>query len=762
MITVMEIEDRTEDKEFLGGWKNVVTGKEYHDSATQTSSWYHVDCEEKPVVVITSTCKYTTVSRDTAIQTYFWPDSGDKLLTPSSASRSRLTSDELRLKAKELFLTRKFSRLEEESAIKIQKFFRACRTRTEISSLARFAVQTRTHPPVSEDLVHLPEGNKFEIVEHRPPKSRSDFEMLRNVVDHWRILENERVDRTLFDSSKMAAKTMILLREIELLRSIERVKMRVRDERRERRNLDYLEILARPEIWRTRDGKTLEVETLRVARARECRDMYRALTEETANRVSMLYTLKKYILGHTCQSSRDLEYLITQELDFSSKKFDSELMGQLRKRVKLAFFKFTLDCCEPRRPCISPEDLRKYCIRCGKLLSLALFTDTTDKALPTCDNCAVIKPSKDPAILYEPYEQMLKDLRKSEVQMGATTGLAFEIGPRVLHHLVNFIWHGKSGISEFDDLFQLRLLRFQSDLEWSPWNSILLTKREAAIHQAMTNPWELYDASLVQRFVLRNLQAKLCFDSLLKIVFKLVINVHGKQTVNTELIFTLFCESTLWLEKNCIVRNVNSAGIFYFDGACKKLAICVVMQNVENSLAAISVFTKVENSHVRAPNSPQEVDCGPIRGPAAAYPIASSPLWSHPSPRAMKRGANKKLPLNNPIVVPQKWWLGGKSLQIESKKVGVKLDSTKPESQFAENSSLSNEILWIFILCLTKFVATSVTRKWSLPEGLQRSIYTVGYRIIYSSEKVEKGFPTILEWSRLDCELIAARVTGVP
>nr|XP_011298591.1 PREDICTED: IQ and ubiquitin-like domain-containing protein [Fopius arisanus] len=494
----MEIEDGV-DKEFVGGWRNVVTGKEYHDRAAQTSLWYQVDCDEKPVVVITSACKYTTVSRDTAIQTYFWPDSGDKLLTPSSASRSRLTNDELRLKAKELFLTRKFSRLEEECAIKIQKFFRACRTKSEISSLARFAVQTRTHPPVPEEVVRLPEGNKFEIVEHRAPRTRSDFEMLQNVLDHWRILENERVDRTLFDSSKMAAKTMILLREIELLRSMERAKMQVRDERRERCNLDYLEILARPEIWKTRDGKTLEVETLRVARARECRDMYRALTKEKGDRISILSTLKKYILGHTCQSSRDLQYLIMQELDFSAKKFDPRVMDQLRRRVKLAFYKFILNCCEPREAKITSEDVKKYCVRCGKLLPFTLFTEDNQKALATCDNCTIIRPSKDPAILYEPYEQMLKDLRKSESQMGSKNGLAFKVGPRVLHHLVNSIWHGKS------------------DLDWTPWNSILLTKREAAIHQAMTNPWELYDTSLVQRFVLRNLQAKLSFDSLSKV-----------------------------------------------------------------------------------------------------------------------------------------------------------------------------------------------------------------------------------------------------
>lgn len=114
---------------------------------------------------------------------------------------------------------------------------------------------------------------------------------------------------------------------------------------------------------RTRDGKTLEVETLRVARARECRDMYRALTAETGNRISMLHTLKKYILGHTCSTSRDLGYLITQELDFSTKNFDPSMMNQLRKRVKLAFFQFILNCCEPKRRNGNCEDGRKLCVR---------------------------------------------------------------------------------------------------------------------------------------------------------------------------------------------------------------------------------------------------------------------------------------------------------------------------------------------------------------------------------------------------------------
>ncbi|XP_057324170.1 IQ and ubiquitin-like domain-containing protein isoform X3 [Microplitis mediator] len=409
MVLAQTADDDDEEKKCLGRWKNLITGKEYFDAATQASTQHRSSVRKNILTAdqVTQTqsltaCKYTCLFYDKIIQTSILPDLNDKLLTPSSAARNRMSTELHRLKAKELFSTRNYSKLEEESAIKIQKFFRACRTRTEMSSLARFAILTRTQPPVKEKLVRLNQDKRFEIVERRTPRTCSDFEMLHNMLDRWRVLESEQVDRVLFENSRMAAKSVILLKEIELLRSIELSKSKVRKELKERRNLEFLDKLAKLECW-----------------------------------------------------------------------------------------------------------------RCGKLLPISELNED-EPSLPTCSSCISIRPSKNPRILYEPYEQMLKDLRKSEAQMGLFDGLAFHIDPRVLHQLVNYIWHGKSGISEFDDLFQLRLLRFRLDVEWSPWNSILLTKREAAVHQAMSNPWDLYESSLVQKFVLRNLQAKLYFSYLVK------------------------------------------------------------------------------------------------------------------------------------------------------------------------------------------------------------------------------------------------------
>lgn len=107
---------------------------------------------------------------------------------------------------------------------------------------------------------------------------------------------------------------------------------------------------------------------------------------------------------------------------------------------------------------------------------------------------------------------MLRDLRRREAQLKAYGGLAFIVDFKVIYHLVNDIWHGKSGITECNDLDKLHVVRFRQNVEWSPWNSLVLTKREALMHEAVANLHDVYDSSLVQKFHARNLQARLYFE----------------------------------------------------------------------------------------------------------------------------------------------------------------------------------------------------------------------------------------------------------
>ena len=56
-----------------------------------------------------------------------------------------------------------------------------------------------------------------------------------------------------------------------------------------------------------------------------------------------------------------------------------------------------------------------------------------------------------------------------------------------LRYLVDKVWGGQSILSAWDDLFDLTLVRWDKNEEWSPWNCILLTKDEAATHEKLVN-----------------------------------------------------------------------------------------------------------------------------------------------------------------------------------------------------------------------------------------------------------------------------------
>ena len=49
------------------------------------------------------------------------------------------------------------------------------------------------------------------------------------------------------------------------------------------------------------------------------------------------------------------------------------------------------------------------------------------------------------------------------------------------------IWNGKSLLSENSDLLKLILVRWNKYEQWSPWNTILLTRDEAEAHDRLEN-----------------------------------------------------------------------------------------------------------------------------------------------------------------------------------------------------------------------------------------------------------------------------------
>lgn len=53
------------------------------------------------------------------------------------------------------------------------------------------------------------------------------------------------------------------------------------------------------------------------------------------------------------------------------------------------------------------------------------------------------------------------------------------------------VWDSQSVLSAMDDLYELVLIRWDQQEEWSPWNCVLLTKEEASAHAKLENVSEV-------------------------------------------------------------------------------------------------------------------------------------------------------------------------------------------------------------------------------------------------------------------------------
>ncbi|XP_043279290.1 IQ and ubiquitin-like domain-containing protein [Venturia canescens] len=505
MVFVVEIEDRCFAKPFLGGWKNVVTGREYHDARTQT-------CPRGSLVYPRGKKKHEDEAAPAAAR------------SPASCAAARPAANVITETRDRCVGT--------DTSL-------AYRARVEFGALARLSRETRAQtPPKPEKIHHFRHcrSSRFEIVNLAGPSKRSDFELVQSVLERWRYWENARLDGGFFETSKLAERGRILGREIELLRSIEATKARVREERRERRHLADLDRLAEPEVWKVGSGggRKILVETLRVQRARECRDFYRSLFVEAISaedRLERLKKLREYAAEHTCEYARDLISSVDQEIELFGMSHDEKLMNSLKNRSRQALLRLTINSCSlgqklgdnrassPPRSRKPRKSFSKVCERCGRFLTIddlsARIISPGQPLLPTCQTCRNSQPGKDAKIVYEPYDIMIRDLRIRETNLGSSPSSgdpAWRVDSRIIYRLVNYVWHGKSGISESDDLYRLVLVRFRPQNVWSPWNNLLLTKREAALHQSMQDPCQIYAPTIAKKFVVKNLQAKLRFD----------------------------------------------------------------------------------------------------------------------------------------------------------------------------------------------------------------------------------------------------------
>ncbi|XP_074451951.1 IQ motif and ubiquitin-like domain-containing protein isoform X4 [Larus michahellis] len=400
---VVTIERPTYHKPFLGGFKNQITGVEFHNAGSQTIPKKR-------------------------------PDRGIQLLC------------------------------RETQVIVLQKYFRRWHAINVVQNL-REEKRLRLAWEAQAELWRKKEKEEKLRREHERrlnPKTKDDFELLYNALELWRQEETERIDRTLTGAERKAAFCGLLEQEAQLIASIGRHKLNANEENQQKAILYFLAKCAQPKRWKAYDGKVTEMDTQYTLRARELLEIYRS--------VSM----------NDIPKDERLDVLLT-----------------LRRTVK-----------------VPPDPLKLYrnvnfCHSCENYLPSSEFpVPANSRTIGRCRLCCKLDNEARRREAFLKYKLILENLRKSEADYQDDAKIVFLVQHQDLQYMIENIWGSQSALSACSDLYDLVMVRWDKQREWSPWNTILLTKDEADAHLKLCNLEKAYEAAFIHRIKRKHIRAK--------------------------------------------------------------------------------------------------------------------------------------------------------------------------------------------------------------------------------------------------------------
>ncbi|RMC10208.1 hypothetical protein DUI87_13009 [Hirundo rustica rustica] len=252
--------------------------------------------------------------------------------------------------------------------------------------------------------------------------------------------------------------------------------------------------------WKAYDGKITEMDTQNSLRGKELLEVYQSISTKDIpkdERISVLLTLKCTVKEHECKLTQEIVALIDREVDLMSREVKECNLEGLRKRICTLFLQYIK--IPEFNPGVAgllkvPQDpLRLYqnvyfCHSCEKYLAPAEFpVPANSHTIGRCRSCYQLDNEARQREAYLKYRLILENLRKSEVDYQDDSKIVFLVQLPDLQYLIENIWNCQSALSACSDLYDLVMVRWDKQHEWSPWNTILLTKEEADAHLKLCN-----------------------------------------------------------------------------------------------------------------------------------------------------------------------------------------------------------------------------------------------------------------------------------
>lgn len=531
---IVEINNQCPNKEWLGGFRNKLTSIEYHNAVAQTAPRLKLKRKDDS----SESGGYVPLMFHRDTQTPFKPKdmTTDTMCTQATQTyRSDLfsTATDHRLVNAGHYIPHCIVCQNEKivkAVIVIQRATKNWIYKKKVKKLREYNKDIRAEILRQKMLIVAEEEQRErEILTGAVfPVNRDDFYMLYLMVGNWWKKEWKRICG-FSKESKQAESNLLLFKEIQLLNEIEKQRITVKKEALQKANVRFLEQISSPVIVKNAKGEMIYIDDLPSQQAREFKEIYSELIRSTnlpKERTQFLLTFKQLFSSDKLdfEYSKDLVTLIDREIVLLNMGIKLKNLRGLHKRIEQLFLlflqqkEFNPKCVKYKEP-NAPKTIHTLfqCTRCLKLLPVSKYpVHVRMREYDICISCTWLKNIGFNRVDMSPYVKLLNTVRNTEMEKGCSQAVCFILQPTGMSHLTEVIWHGRSVISECSDISKLQHVRWLSHLEWSPWNTILLTNQEAKCHRSIQDVFQFYDKSFIEQVKYKHILARGRFKPLLK------------------------------------------------------------------------------------------------------------------------------------------------------------------------------------------------------------------------------------------------------
>ncbi|XP_008256482.3 IQ motif and ubiquitin-like domain-containing protein isoform X2 [Oryctolagus cuniculus] len=506
-------------KPFLGGFRHKITGVEYHNAGTQTvpkkiSGKSNVFCRDTQTVFQRKKFQQTTNTTSTQ-------------MTKIGVYVSNIT-DKL-VKPREYFSAEEYHDRILQAVIRIQTYYRQWHAKVFVKKL-NIQRKLRLEWEAEEELRKKKEKEEWMQLDYyrrHNPRTNEDFELLYNALELWKQKELKRINQSFTGAERKAALCELLEKETQLIASIGRHRYDASMTSQEVAIQAFLDKCSAPKTWRTPNGYIIKMDTQFTIRARELQNIYKCILLKNLSqdeRLDVLLTLKHTVKEHACKLTQEILELIDREVDLMMRGVKPHNLEGLRKRIATLFFhyiKTPLFNPEVARHLKVPQDPLKFykkiyfCHSCQLYLPSTEFpVSSTTHRIYRCRHCINLENETRQRESFLKYKCLLQRLYHSETEYEDDSKIAFLMQLQDIQYLTENIWASQSVLSDWDDLNDLVMVRWDKSLEWSPWNCILLTKDEAAAHLKLSSVVQGYGPLFIHMIKHKHILAKNYFSQI--------------------------------------------------------------------------------------------------------------------------------------------------------------------------------------------------------------------------------------------------------